>query len=87
MISEHNTNHIGRIERRLPIAAILGWLVLIAVSMSAAATLTRSLSREESSPPIAVSTATAAVTGTATSALVCEDPHPTCVPPLIDRQP
>jgi hypothetical protein len=40
MISEHNTDHISRSQRRsLPIVAILGWLVLIAVSMSASTRL------------------------------------------------
>jgi hypothetical protein len=89
MISEHNTDHTYRSQRRpsLPIVAMLGWLVLIAVSMSAPTTLTIALSREESSAPIAVATATPAVTSTATSTLVCEDPHPTCVPPPLDRQP
>ena len=89
MIAEHNTDHIYRTQRRrsLPIVAILGWLVLIAVSMSPPTTLTIALSREKSSPPIALATATPAVIGTAASTLVCEDPHPTCVPPPLDRQP
>jgi hypothetical protein len=89
MISEHNTDHIYRIQRRrsLPIVAILGWVVLIAVSMSASTTLTIALSRQESSAPTAVAIATPPLTSTATSTLVCEDPHPTCVPPPLDRQP
>ena len=89
MISEHNTDHFCRSQRQrsLPIVAILGWLVLIAVSMTAPTTLTIALSREESSRATAVATATPASTSTATSTPVCEDPHPTCVPPPLDRQP
>jgi hypothetical protein len=83
MFPEHNTDLIYQSQRRrpLPIAAILGWLALIAVSITAPTTLAIALSREESSPSIAVSAATPGVSRPATATLVCEDPHPTCVPP------
>ena len=44
-------------RRSMPIVVILGWLVLIAVSISAPTTLTIALSREVSSPQIVVATA------------------------------
>jgi hypothetical protein len=73
-------------RQSMQIVAILGWLVLIAASISAPTTLTMALSREVASPQIAAATAPPEVTGTATSTVLCEDPHPTCVPPPLDPQ-
>lgn len=86
MLSNRNTDHIPQSQRHsLPIVAILGWLALITLCMSAPTALTIALSRQESSLPSAAATATPTVTSTATSTVLCADPHPTCVPPPLTR--
>jgi hypothetical protein len=76
----HPTRHMTPIGARL---ISLGWVLLTAITIGTALALTATLTREAPvvSTEVVTATPTLLVSTQEPFTVICEDPHPSCIPP------